>query len=114
MDLFGSALPGHSETFDLRVGSSSNLGRDRNTTLSPFPAIVVDERPKIGKNRQQRGYLSTRLRTKVAVHSGYHEGELGDTVKQAGAVCSEARAWVMSYSLAVTLGLTDRIRKPRC
>lgn len=73
--------------------------------------LVVDERPKLGKNRQQRGYLSVRERTRVQIPVAYEDDALRETLKRAGAQWNgKSKAWITTYRVAVSLGLKDRIR----
>ncbi len=74
--------------------------------------VVVDERAKMSKNRQQIGYLKSRSRSLVFIRIGYHERELQTKAKGAGARWDKnKKQWCMKYQSAINIGLKSRIIK---
>ncbi|GAB1270007.1 hypothetical protein NBRC116493_32600 [Aurantivibrio infirmus] len=72
--------------------------------------VVVDERTKMSKNRQQIGYLKSRSRSLVFIRIGYHGRELQTKAKAAGARWDKnKKQWCMKYQSAINIGLKSRI-----
>ncbi|MGH1471322.1 MAG: hypothetical protein ACRBCS_09025 [Cellvibrionaceae bacterium] len=82
---------------------------DRGLILTTVE-VVVDERPRMSKNRQQKGYLEARSRAAVIVRIGYHEDQVKMKAKAAGARWDPSKKhWVMSYKSAIKIGFKGRI-----
>jgi len=84
---------------------------DRGLILTTVE-VVVDERTKMSKNCHQKGYLKARSRSLVFIRLGYHERELRNKAKAAGAQWDKnKKQWVMKYQSAINVGFKSRIIK---
>ena len=84
-------------------------GQDGKTIITSIE-IIVDERPKPLKGRQQRGYLAARAKSIVGIKIDFNEVDLRNQIKQSGGRWDKDRKlWLLARDKVVALGLKKRI-----
>lgn len=83
---------------------------DDGDTIVTTIEIVVDERPRLRKGSQQRGYLAARAKSIVGINIGDAEFGLRNKVKKWGGQWNnERKLWMLARDKVVALGLVDRV-----